>query len=96
MGTVRALDVPLAVNDRAPAVAVVACDGVVGRRTTTALAQDGQVVLIQAASFDELEPEDARRADAVVIACRARADQRATAIRARQLEHGLWQSPGMS
>ena len=30
----------------------------------------------------ELEPEDARRADAVVIACRARASQRAAAIRA--------------
>jgi hypothetical protein len=43
------------------------------------------VVLIRAASFDELEREDARRADAVVFACRARADQRAAAIRAARI-----------
>ena len=73
------------IDDRAPAVAVVAGDGVVLRRATSALAQDGQVVLIQAASVKELEPEDARRADAVVIACRARADQRAAAIRAARM-----------
>ena len=72
-------------DERAPAVAVVAGDGVVRRRATSALAQDGQVVLVQAASSDELEPEDARRADAVVIACRARADQRAAAIRAARM-----------
>jgi two-component system NarL family response regulator len=85
MGTVRALEAPLPVNDRAPAVAVVAGDGVVRRRATSVLAQDGQVVLIQAASLNEVEPEDARRADAVVIACRARADQRAAAIRTARI-----------
>jgi DNA-binding NarL/FixJ family response regulator len=82
MGTVTALEAVMPIDDRSPAVAVVAGDGVIRRRATSALAHDGQVVSIQAASSDELEPEDARRADAVVIACRARAEQRAAAIRA--------------
>ena len=82
MGTVSPLEAVVPVNERAPAVAVVAGDGNVRRRTTSALAQDGQVVLMQAASSDELEPKAARRVDAVVIAAAARADQRAAAIRA--------------
>jgi hypothetical protein len=53
---------------------------VVRRRATSALAQGGHVALI--ASFTDLKPEDARPADASVVACRAK-DQRAAAIRAR-------------
>jgi DNA-binding NarL/FixJ family response regulator len=85
MGTVSALEALVPIDDRAPAVAVVAGDGGVRRCATSALAKDGQVVLTQAASVNELEPEDAQRADAVVIACRARADQRAAAIRAARI-----------
>ena len=73
------------VDDRTPTVAVVAADGNVRRRATFALDQDGQVVLIQAASSDELDPEAAQRADAVVIAAAAKADQRAAAIRAARM-----------
>ena len=72
-------------DDSTPAVAVVAADGNVRRRATFALAQDGQVVLIQAASSDELDHEAAQGADAVVIAAAPRADQRAAAIRAARL-----------
>ena len=86
MGTVTALDARVSNDERAPAVAVVAGDRVVQRRAISVLAQDGQVVLITAASLTELEPEDARRADAVVIACRARASQRAVAIRAARID----------
>src|SRR4051794_41968149 len=85
MGTVSALEAVVPIDDRTPAVAVVADDEVVRRRATSALAQDGQLVSIQAASSNELEPEDARRADAVVIACCARADRRAAAIRAARI-----------
>jgi two-component system, NarL family, response regulator len=85
MGTVSPLDAVVSIDDRAPAVAVVADDEVIRRRATSALAQDGQLVSIQAANPNELEREDARRADAVVIACCARADQRAAAIRAARI-----------
>jgi DNA-binding NarL/FixJ family response regulator len=85
MGTVSPLDAVVPVDGRTPAVAIVAGDGNVRRRATSALGQDGQVVLVAVASPDELEPEDARGADAVVIAAAARADQRAAAIRAARM-----------
>jgi DNA-binding NarL/FixJ family response regulator len=85
MGTVSALEAVVPIDDRTPAVAMVAGDEVVRRRATSALAQDGQLVSIQVASSNELEPKDARRADAVVIACGARADRRAAAIRAARI-----------
>ena len=47
MGTVSALDARVPIDEHAPAVAVVAGDRVVQRRAISALAQDGQVVLIQ-------------------------------------------------
>lgn len=80
MGTVSALQAVRPIGNAAPAVAVVAVDTVVRCRATSALTRDGQAVLVQAGSSTELEPEVARRADAVVIACRARADRRAAAI----------------
>ena len=85
MGTMSPLEAVVPVDDRTPAVAVVAADGNVRRRATFALDQDGQVVLIQAASSDELDPEAAQRADAVVIAAAAKADRRAAAIRAARM-----------
>jgi two-component system response regulator DesR len=85
MGTVSPLEAVVPVDDRTLAVAVVAADGNVRRRAAFALDRDGQVVLIQAASFDELDPEVAQRAAAVVIAAAARADQRAAAIRAARM-----------
>jgi DNA-binding NarL/FixJ family response regulator len=82
MGAVSALD-PVAPTDTSgPAVAVVGADEVVRRRATAALALDGQLISIETASSDELEPEAGLRANAVVIAGYARADQRAAAIRA--------------
>jgi len=75
----------VAADDRPPTVALVAADGNIRRRATSVLAQDGQVILVEAATSDELAPEDARRADAVVIAAAARADQRAAAIRTARM-----------
>lgn len=85
VGRVSALEAVVPFDEDAPAVALVADDEVVRRRATSALAQDGQLVSIQATNCNELEREDARRADAVVIACRTRADQRAVAIRAARM-----------
>jgi DNA-binding NarL/FixJ family response regulator len=68
-------------ND-ATVVAVVGDDEAVRRRAIFALAQDRQLVAVVAASADELEPEDARRTDVVVIACSGRADERTASIRA--------------
>ena len=85
MRTVSALEAVVTIDDRAPAVAVVADDEAVRRRVTGALTRDGQLVSIQAASSAQLEHEDARGADAVVIACCDRADQRAAAIRAARM-----------
>src|SRR5215208_1262485 len=85
MGTVSALEAVVPIDDRAPVAAVVAYDPVVRRRASSELAQDGQVVSAQAASFDDLQPGDASRAEALVIAFRARADQRAAAIRAARV-----------
>jgi len=85
MGTVSPLEAVVAVDDGPPAVAVFAADGNVRRRATSVLAQDGQVILVEAATSDELAAEDARRADAVVIAAASRADQRAAAIRAARM-----------
>ena len=85
MRTVCAVEAPVAIDDRALAIAVVAGDVVVRRRASSALVRDGQVVLIQAANINELEPEDARDINVVVMACRAKADRRAAAIRAARI-----------
>jgi DNA-binding NarL/FixJ family response regulator len=82
MGAVSSSEAAAPIGNRTAAVAVVAGDVVVRRRATSALAQDGELVSIEIASSDELEPEDRRRADIVVIAGCARADQRAAAVRA--------------
>ena len=82
MEAVSALEVVAPIGNRSPVVAVVASDEVVRRRATSALARDGQLVSIEITSPDELEHEDGRRADTVVIGGCARADQRAAAIRA--------------
>jgi DNA-binding NarL/FixJ family response regulator len=85
MGRTSALEAVVHIDEGAPAVAVVADDEVVRRRVTSILTQDGQLVSIQAANSHELERVDALRAEAVVIACCARADQRAAAIRAARM-----------
>jgi DNA-binding NarL/FixJ family response regulator len=82
MGTVTALECVAPTDACAPAVAVVAADEVVRRRASSALALDGQLVSLETASSNDLELDGERRTDAVVIACCARADQRAAAIRA--------------
>jgi DNA-binding NarL/FixJ family response regulator len=82
MEAVSALEAVAPIGNRSPAVAVVAGDEVVRRRATSALVRDGQLVSMEIASPDELEHEDGRRTDTVVIGGCARADQRAAAIRA--------------
>jgi DNA-binding NarL/FixJ family response regulator len=80
MKTVSAPDADSSVPDLAPAVAVVARDEAVRQRALSALIRDGQVISVQTASSDQLEPESTRHTEAVVIACRGRADERTAAI----------------
>jgi len=82
MGRRTAFEAVALERDDAAVVAVVGGDEVIRRRAIFALAQDGQLVSVGAGSADELEPEDACRADIVVIAGCARADERTAAIRA--------------